>query len=143
MTGKGIFVKETLNLKPFPEGLSMLKKYLLQSLILRKNKAKSILVLSYMPKGKTCIENCIPPDGYCRLTKEPRPTPVYALLNYAIFGKFDLGKVFISEQIAIGLGGIRTKNVLKVIDEIREEKPKTLAIGTACQCHGILNLFRR
>ena len=133
----GKLFKETFNLKPFPEGLSMLKKYLLQSLILTKSKAKSTLVLSYMPKGKTCIENCIPPDGYCRLTKEPRPTPVYALLNYAIFGKFDLGKVFISEQIAIGLGGIRTKNVLKVIDEIKEEKPKTLAIGTACQCHGI------
>jgi len=118
-------------------------KYLPQSLITRRDKTTSTLVLSYMPREKTCREDCIPPDGYCHLTKELRPAPIYALLNYAIFGKFDISRIFVSEQISAGLGGIRTKTILEFLDKIKKETHRTLAIGTACQCHGILNLFRR
>ena len=139
----GRLFKETFDLKPFPEVLSSVVKYLPQSLIAREDKSTSTLVLSYMPKEKTCIENCIPPDGYCHLTKELRPAPIYALLNYAIFGKFDISRIFVSEQISAGLGGIRTKTILEFLDKIKKETHRTLAIGTACQCHGILNLFRR
>ena len=139
----GRLFRETFNLKPFLEGLPMVVKCLPQSLISRRDKATSTLVLSYMPKEKTCIENCIPPDGYCRLTKEPRPAPICALLNYAIFRKFDINKIFVSEQVSAGLGGIRTKTIIEFLNKVKKELPQTLAIGTACQCHGILNLFRR
>ena len=139
----GRLCKETFNLRPFPESLPIVMKYLPQSLITRRDKTTSTLVLSYMPREKTCREDCIPPDGYCRLTKEPRPASIYALLNYAIFRKFGLSKIFVSEQVSAGLGGIRTEIILKFLNKVKKELPQTLAIGTACQCHGILNLFRR
>ncbi len=138
----GRLFREVFNLKPFPEGLAIVVRYLPQSLISRKDRATSTLVLSYMSKEKTCREDCIPPDEYCRLTKEPRPAPVYALLNYAIFRKFDINKIFVSEQISVGLGGIRTEIIIEFLNKVKKELPQTLAIGTACQCHGILNLFK-
>jgi len=139
----GRLCKETFNLRPFPESLPIVMKYLPQSLITRRDKTTSTLVLSYMPREKTCREDCIPPDGYCRLTKEPRPASTCALLNYAIFRKFGLSKIFVSEQVSAGLGGIRTEIIIEFLNKVKKELPQTLAIGTACQCHGILNLFRR
>ena len=35
------------------------------------------------------------------------------------------------------------QKIEEILDKIKKETHRTLAIGTACQCHGILNLFRR
>ena len=96
-----------------------------------------------MTKGKLCLEDCPHLTNECVLTREPRPAPLYKLLEYAVFGLFDCGKIFVSEQMAPGVGAIKASEFLAFMKEVEIKKPKTLEVGSACLCHGVLNLFRR
>ena len=95
-----------------------------------------------MIQGKLCREDCPPSRSRCTLTHEPRPAPLFRLLEYAIFELFDCGRIFATETIADGIGAIRTSDILAFMEEIELKKPKTLAVGIACECHGALSLFK-
>lgn len=138
----GKWVKKYFHLTPFPDRLGHVTKRLPESLIMRCDEANAVLVSSFMANGKTCLADCLPSPDRCALTGEPRPAPLYRLLDYAIFDLFDCGKIFEAEQLAPGIGAIRTTEFLQFRKEVEDEKPKTIAVGTACQCHGILSLFK-
>lgn len=138
----GKWLAECFHLKPLPDSLSKVMKRLPQSLILGCDETNAALISSYMAKGKLCREDCSPSRNRCTLTCEPRPAPLYRLLEYAIFELFDCARIFATEQIAAGIGAIRTAEILAFVQEIDSKKPKTLAVGIACQCHGILSLFK-
>jgi len=138
----GKWVGEYLHLAPFPDVLHSVLKRLPQSLVIRSNEMNAELVLSYMGNGKVCPEDCLPCPDRCTLTGEPRPAPLYKLLDYAVFDLFDCGKIIAAEQLAAGIGAIRTTEFLEFVEEIEDKKPETLAVGTACRCHGILSLFK-
>ena len=138
----GKWVKEHFHLVPFPDVLQHVMKRLPQSLIVRCDEANAVLVASFMANGKICREDCLPSPEHCAVTGEPRPVPLYRLLDYAIFGLTDCGRIFAAEQLAAGIGAIRTSEILAFMQKIESKKPKTLAVGIACQCHGILSLFK-
>jgi len=139
----GKWIKDFFHLKPLPDSISKVTKRLPQSLLLGCDEQNARLIFSYMTRGKLCSEDCPHLSNKCSLTGEPRPVPLYGLLEYAVFGLFDCCKIFASEQMAPGVGAIKASEFLAFIKEIEIKKPKTLAVGTACLCHGVLNLFKR
>jgi len=139
----GKWIGGHFNLKPLTGAIPAVTRRLSQNLLLYCDETNAALIFSYMAGGKLCREDCLPGHNKCSLTGEPRPAPLYKLMEYAIFELFDCAKIFVSEQMAPGVGAIKTSEFLAFVDEINAKKPKTLAVGTACQCHGVLNLFKR
>ena len=137
----GKWIGEHFHLRPLPDFLLRVLGRLPSRLVLGCDETKAVLVSSYMTSGETCSGSCIPYPARCTVTGEPRPAPLFRLLDYAIAGLFDCGKIFESEQMAAGVGAIRTSEFLAFVQEIEARKPRTLAVGTACHCHGILTLF--
>lgn len=138
----GKWIREYFHLKPLPDSLPNVMRRLPQSLFLGCDEPNARLIFSYMTKGKLCHEDCPHLTNKCSLMGEPRPAPLYRLLEYAVFGLFDCGKIFASEQMAPGVGAIKASEFLAFMKEVEIKKPKTLAVGTACLCHGVLNLFK-
>ena len=139
----GKWIRDYFRLKPLPDSIADVTKRLPQSLLLGCDEPNAALIFSYMTKGKLCREDCPHPPDECGLTHEPRPAPLFKLLEYGVFELFDCAKIFVSEQMAPSVGAIKASEFLAFVKEIETKKPKTLAVGTACRCHGILNLFRR
>lgn len=137
----GKWIREYFHLKPLPDSISKVTKRLPSSLFLGGDEPDARLIFSYMTRGKVCRDDCLPVPDQCALTGEPRPAPLYKLLEYAVFELFDCGRIFTSEQMAPGVGAIKASEFLAFMKEVEIKKPKTLAVGTACQCHGVLNLF--
>ena len=139
----GKWIREYFHLRPLSDSISDVTKRLPQSLFLGCDEPNARLIFSYMTRGKLCLEECPHLTEECVLTREPRPAPLYKLLEYAVFGLFDCAKIFASEQMAPGVGAIKASEFLEFMKEIEIKRPKTLAVGTACLCHGVLNLFRK
>jgi len=139
----GRWIREYFHLNPLSDSISNVTRRLPQSLFLGCDEPNAALIFSYMTKGKLCREDCPHPPTECALTREPRPAPLYKLLEYGVFELFDCAKIFVSEQMAPSVGAIKTSDFLAFVQEIATKKPKTLAVGTACRCHGVLNLFKQ
>ena len=139
----GKWIGERFGLKPLAASIAAVTRRLPQSLSLGFDELNATLIFSYMTKGKLCREDCPHPPTECALTREPRPAPLYKLLEYGVFELFDCAKIFVSEQMAPSVGAIKAADFLAFMKEIETKKPKTLAVGTACRCHGILNLFKQ
>jgi nucleoside-diphosphate-sugar epimerase len=139
----GKWIGDYFGFKPLADSIANVTSRLPQSLFLGCDEPNARLIFSYMRGGNLCREDCPHPPGKCFVTHEPRPAPLSKLLEYAVFGLFDCGKVFVSEQMAPGVGAIKTSEFLAFIKEVEIKKPKTLAVGTACRCHGLLNLFKQ
>ena len=139
----GKWIRECFRLKPLSASIAVVTSRLPQSLFLGCDEPNATLIFSYMTRGKLCREDCPHPPTECGLTREPRPAPLYKLLEYGVFELFDCAKIFVSEQMAPSVGAIKTSDFLAFVQEIETKKPKTLAVGTACRCHGILNLFKQ
>jgi len=138
----GSWIGKYFRLKPLSASIADVTRRLPQSLFLGCDEPNATLIFSYMTRGKLCREDCPHPPTECGLTREPRPAPLCKLLEYGVFELFDCAKIFVSEQMAPSVGAIKASDFLAFMKEIETKKPKTLAVGTACRCHGILNLFR-
>ena len=138
----GIWLAECFQLEAHPDPLPKVMGRLPHSLILHFDETNAAVIASYMPHGKTCREDCPPFKRKCTLTNEPRPAPLNRLMEYAIFELFDCARIFATETIAPGIGGIRTADIMTFMQEIDSRAPRTLAVGIACECHGALSLFK-
>lgn len=139
----GKWLGEYFHLLPLPDYLPRVLGRLPSSLVLGCDETDAVLVSSYMGNGELCDGDCLPGSDRCTKTGKPRPAPLYRLLDYAISGLFDCGRIFESEQMAAGVGAIRAPEFIALVREIEAGKPRTLAVGTACRCHGVLSLFGR
>ncbi|MDD5676365.1 MAG: hypothetical protein PHW60_00055 [Kiritimatiellae bacterium] len=139
----GKWIKEYFRLTPLPGVIPNVLKRIPQSLFLDCDESDARLIFSYMTRGKLCSEECPHLTNECTLTREPRPAPLYKLLEYAVFDLFDCAKIFASAQMAPGVGAIKGPEFLAFMKTVEVKKPKTLAVGTACLCHGVLNLFKK
>lgn len=137
----GKWTSEYFHLQPLSGALGPVKQRLPPSLIRSGDESKAALIASFMAPGARCRANCLPPPHGCAVTGDPRPAPLYRLLEYAVHGRFDCSKIFVAAQLTAGIGAIKTPEFLAFIKEVEIKKPKTLAVGTACQCHGVLNLY--
>ncbi len=122
--------------KKKPDG-EMINKILLTippELVLSKSEDDAIILLSYMPDGMYCADNCTSPD-VCPITRTKRNPPLFELIK-SVLPKNN-GMVIESIQIEPGLGGFEGKALNELFKFIKRKKK--FIIATASRCHGIIN----
>ncbi len=135
--------KQNINLEPNKELLLKVLKNIPGSLVSVADPETGVVVVSYMPSDKRCRENCIPPKTVCATTGRPKLAPMNKILNFGIYGLADVSSVLVSKQLTGGLGGIEGKDLAALLKELENHLvPYSLAVGTACDCHGVLNLAK-
>ncbi|MCP8310627.1 MAG: hypothetical protein L6N94_03920 [Candidatus Methylarchaceae archaeon HK01M] len=113
-----------------------------ESLVMNFNEDKGIIVTSYMPKGKLCKISCDQPLNFCRTTGRPKAGPMYSIFEFATWGKADVFKILRSYKLQRDVGCFRGEEFASFLSDLKKiETPYSLAIGTSCSCHGVLNLF--
>ncbi len=130
-------------LEPYRTVIPRVLENIPKSLVSFVDEDSAVIVVSYMPSHMRCRENCMPPKDFCASTGRPKLTSMDKLLKFSVYNLMDTSTIFRSRQLTGGLGAIDGKelySLLKRLDNLN--KPYTLAIGTACDCHGILNLTK-
>lgn len=113
------------------------------SIILDVDREKSRITVSYMPRELKCPIPCPHPEEFCFITKKPKMGPVYRILETATSKTVDVSKIFISRQLGPGVGAIRGEEVSDALELFKQlHPPYNMAVGTASECHGILNAFQ-
>ena len=84
-----------------------------------------------------CPDDCPEPSSYCSVTGRARQKPLYRIWMDSK-GPFE-SKVIRSHQLGLGVGGVRQKVLLELLQEIGKRKASDplLLISTACRCHGV------
>lgn len=120
--------------------------------LLTEDKKNGLITLSYAKFDEICPSNCIGQENYCKCFKRNKPETVIKIIQNLTNSGLK-GWVIESHQIQAGLGALYgaeiknlMKNILKYADTTRKsskniKKLKKFYIGTACNCHGVLNLF--
>ncbi len=108
--------------------------------------------LPHVMRGKTgdvyasvadflCPEDCQEP-ARCTVTGRRRGRPLYKVLA-GLSGSFDV-RVIRSHQLAPGVGGFRTSDLLGLLVDLEEgaasdRSGRPFLISTACRCHGVIS----
>jgi hypothetical protein len=137
---EGLEVKSTSNvvenvLKEFP-----------QRLILQCDKEMGVIITSYMSKGNLCKVPCDQPIDICPATGIAKMGPMHHILACATHDKVTLSKILVGHTLWGRKGGevgyFQGSTLMSFLSDTKQLKtPYSLAVGTACDCHGILNLF--
>lgn len=139
---KSWLAKRKMELKPY-SGIQKVLRNIPPSLVLFFDESSGIIVTSYMPPNMKCKENCLPPRNVCALTGRPKFASMNDILEFSLFENADISEMLKSKQLTGGLGAINGDdlfNLLQRLDNIRNSN--ILAIGVACNCHGILNFYK-
>ncbi|MCP8305017.1 MAG: hypothetical protein H3Z50_06090 [archaeon] len=113
-----------------------------ESLVMNFDEDVGIIITSYMPKGKLCKIPCDQPLDFCRTTGRPKAGPMYSIFEFATWGKVDVSKIIRSYKLQRDVGCFRGEEFASFLSDLKKiETPYSLAIGTSCSCHGVLNLF--
>lgn len=99
-----------------------------------------VLIVSYMPSGKVCAEECAQPL-VCPITGFRKDIPMHELISSSLVHVVDRARVLVSWQLD-GSGGVMGEDVRAMLDELEMMRSgDTYAVATACVCHGIVNTF--
>lgn len=129
--------------EPYTNGVSEVLKSIPESLVSFTDNDSATIVVSYMPANLCCRENCLPPNDFCPVTGRLKQATIYKRLTFSVFGLTDVSGILISKQITGGLGAIEGKDLLSLLKQLNTIKSRyTIAVGTACDCHGVLNLAK-
>jgi len=113
-----------------------------EGLIIHQDEGIGLIITSYMQEGGQCKVPCDQPLDRCQTTGRPKVGPMYRILTYATRDKVTLSKVLLSHNLRGEVGFFEGSELMSfLLDVERLKAPYSLAIGTACNCHGILNLF--
>jgi hypothetical protein len=133
--------KRGVTLQPYNKVIPNVLENIPKSLVSFVDETYGVIVVSYMPFNKRCRENCFPPKEICALTGSPKLTSMAKLLKFCVFKHTDFSGILCSKQLTGGLGAIDGKELHSILKQLETfHKPYTFSIGTACECHGILNL---
>jgi hypothetical protein len=135
--------KRGFKLEPHRKAVPKILENIPESLVSVVDEDSGVIVVSYMPSHMRCRENCVPPKDVCALTGRPKLASMNRILEFAVYNQVDVSGVLMSRQLMGGLGAIEGKDLhslLKRLDELKA--PYTLAVGTTCDCHGILNITK-
>jgi len=109
-------------------------------LVFSANRRSGTLITSYMPEGIKCKPDCSAPPK-CPVTGRRRISPMYKLLEFSLCEVVDHYKIFVTKQLG-GIGGISGSEVKEALEYIYNlDPPYSLAIGTSCRCHGLVDFF--
>ncbi len=113
-----------------------------KSTVIYCDEDSGIIITSYMPKGSFCKIPCDQPIGFCPTSSKPKAGPMYKVLEHATWNKAKMSRILISHKLQTSVGCFRGEEIANFLSSVEQmERPYSLAIGTACTCHGILNLF--
>lgn len=87
-----------------------------------------------------CPDNCPEPDDICTYTGKPRPRVIHqvlAAINYENYKSV----VVKSRQIGPGVGGYKSKDLLRALNQILDAGSPIL-LSTACKCHGVMHCLK-
>ena len=135
--------KRGYKLEPYRKAIPKVLENIPKSLISFVDDDSAVIAVSYMPANMRCRENCIPPKDFCASTGRPKLVSMDKLLEFSVYNLTDTSGILRSRQLTGGLGAIDGKelhSILKRLENLQESY--TLAIGTACDCHGIFNLAK-
>ncbi len=146
------FVKDVKASKEFVETLN-------KDLILSVNPSEAYICLSYAKEGEICPDNCLGPENLCPTFNRKKPITLTQYLSDSfqqnsiieIKGEdpIKISALVQSEQIAPGLGGIRGENIKWIYKKLNENlelfqtKNWEIAIATSCNCHAIVNFYKK
>jgi len=99
----------------------------------------SVIVCSYMPSDKKCKTPC-PQPTVCPITKRWKEKPMFDLLREAV--NADIVFILRSTLLTANVGAFLGRELMEAIDECVRRGSCTAAVGTACECHGIVNFFK-
>jgi len=139
----GWLSKRGYKLEPYRTAIPRVLDNIPKSLVSFVDEDSAVIVVSYMPSHMRCREDCMPPKDFCASTGRPKLASMDKLLKFSVYNHTDASTIFRSRQLTGGLGAIDGKelySLLKRLDSLH--KTFTLAVGTACDCHGILNLTK-
>jgi S-adenosylhomocysteine hydrolase len=135
--------KRGYKLEPYLKVIPRVLENIPKSLVSLVDEDSAVIVVSYMPSHMRCRENCMPPKDFCASTGRPKLTSMDKLLKFSVYNLTDASTVFRSRQLTGGLGAIDGKELYSLLKQLGSlHKTFTLAVGTACDCHGILNLTK-
>jgi hypothetical protein len=136
--------KARYKLEPYQNIIQEVLKNIPKSLVSFVNKESAVIVVSYMPPNMQCRDNCMPPKGFCALTGRPKLASMDKLLDFSVYDLTDLSGILKSEQLTGGLGAIKGSQLFSFLKKLEKHQQEsfTLAVGTACDCHGIINIFK-
>jgi hypothetical protein len=131
-------------LEPYQDIIQQVLSNIPESLVSFVNKENAVIVVSYMPPHMRCREKCMPPKDFCASTGRPKLTSMDKLLDFSVYSLTDLSGILKSEQLTGGLGAIKGNQLFSLLKKLekRQQESFTLAVGTACDCHGIINIFK-
>jgi len=133
--------KRGYRLEPYRTVVPRILENIPKSLVSFVDEDSAVIVVSYMPSHMRCRENCMPPKDFCASTGRPKLTSMDKLLEFSVYNLTDASTIFRSRQLTGGLGAIDGKKLHSLLKQLGSlHKTFTLAVGTACDCHGILNL---
>lgn len=113
-----------------------------ESLIFLCDENMGVIITSYMFKGGMCRVPCDQPADFCLTTGRLKMGPMHRILAFATHDKVTLSKILVSRVFGETVGSFEGPELASFLSDVKRLKaPYTLAIGTACDCHGILNLF--
>ena len=113
-----------------------------EGLIVHKDEGLGVIITSYMGEGGQCKVPCNQPLDRCQTTGRLKKGPMYRILMGATHNKVALSKVLFSHNLRGEVGFFKGSELKSFLSDVKQLKtPYDLAIGTACGCHGILNLF--
>ena len=115
----------------------------------RRGKVPPLGRLPNVMRGKTgdvyvsfsdflCPEDCDEPTR-CTVTGRKRERPLFKVLA-GLSGPLDL-KIIRSRQLAPGVGGFRTLDLLRLLKDLERQgvRDRPFLISTACRCHGVIS----
>jgi len=113
-----------------------------EGLIVHQDEGMGIIITSYMQEGGQCKVPCDQPSDRCKTTGRPKSGPMYRILTYASHDKVTLSRILFSHNLRGEVGFFEGSELMSFLLDVKRLKaPYSLAIGTACGCHGIVNLF--
>ncbi len=130
-----------------------------KDLMLSANPSEAYICLSYAKEGEICPDNCSGPEDLCPTFKRKKSIPItkYLADSFNQSSLFEMkgedpikiGVLVQSVQLAPGLGAISGEAVTwiykKLNDNLELFKTKNweIAVGTSCNCHGIVNFYKK
>jgi len=109
-------------------------------LVFSANRGLGTIITSYMPPQIKCKPDCLAPKK-CPVTGRRKISPMYELLEFSVCEVVDYYWIFATKPLG-GIGGIPGSEVKKALEDIGKlTPPYSLAVGTSCRCHGLVDFF--
>lgn len=140
---KNWLAEHDIKFQPYRKVVPQVLDNIPKSMLLFVDKKTGVIVVSYMPANLKCREKCMPPKDVCALTGRPKIATIDQILGFSVYNLVDVSGILVSKQLTCGLGAISGKKLQSILTKLKDiDKPCTLAVGTACDCHGVLNFAK-